>query len=87
MLNCAIQYRLRLPNFAAIAQVVANGVGIAIMPKRAARRLNTLYHFHQIELVGEWANRKLLLTAKNFDELPLSYQHFSQFLLAQKNHL
>lgn len=87
LLNCAIQYRLRLPNFAAIAQVVANGVGIAIMPKRAARRLNTLYHFHQIELVGEWANRKLLLTAKNFDELPLSYQHFSQFLLAQKNHL
>ena len=57
------------------------------MPKRAARRLNTLYHFHQIELVGEWANRKLLLAAKNFDELPLSYQHFSQFLLAQKNHL
>lgn len=87
LLNCAIQYRLRLPNFAAIAQVVANGVGIAIMPKRAAQRLNTLYHFHQIELVGEWANRKLLLTAKNFDELPLSYQHFSQFLLAQKNHL
>ena len=87
LLNCAIQYRLRLPNFAAIAQVVANGVGIAIMPKRAARRLNTLYHFHQIELVGEWANRKLLLAAKNFDELPLSYQHFSQFLLAQKNHL
>ena len=87
LLNCAIQYRLRLPNFAAIAQVVANGVGIAIMPKRAAQRLNTLYHFHQIELVGEWANRKLLLAAKNFDELPLSYQHFSQFLLAQKNHL
>ena len=87
LLNCAIQYRLRLPNFAAIAQVVANGVGIAIMPKRAARRLNTLYHFHQIELVGEWANRKLLLAAKNFDELPLSYKHFSQFLLAQKNHL
>ena len=87
LLNCAIQYRLRLPNFAAIAQVVANGVGIAIMPKRAAQRLNTLYYFHQIELVGEWANRKLLLAAKNFDELPLSYQHFSQFLLAQKNHL
>ena len=87
LLNCAIQYRLRLPNFAAIAQVVANGVGIAVMPKRAARRLNILYDFHQVELVGEWANRKLLLVAKNFDELPLSYQHFSQFLIEQKNHL
>ena len=87
LLNCAIQYRLRLPNFAAIAQVVANGVGIAIMPKRAAERLNTLYNFQQISLSGEWANRKLLLAAKKFDQLPLSYQHFSQFLLEQKSRL
>lgn len=80
-LNCAIQYRLRLPNFAAIAQVVANGVGVAIMPKRAARRLKQHYAFKDIELIGAWANRKLLLAAQNFDQLPLAYQHFSQFLL------
>lgn len=87
LLNCAIQYRLRLPNFAAIAQVVANGVGIAIMPKRAAQRLKHLYTFHQIELVGEWAKRQLLLAAQNFDELPTAYQHFAQFLLSQKSTL
>ena len=87
LFGCEIQYRLRLPNFAAIAQVVANGVGIAIMPKRAAQRLRTLYAFSQVELIGEWANRKLLLTARNFDNLPVSYQHFSQFLLSQKSAL
>ena len=87
LLNCDIQYRLRLPNFAAIAQVVANGVGIAIMPKRAAKRLSTMYSFHQINLHGAWANRKLLLAAKDFSALPISYQHFSQFLLEQKSHL
>jgi DNA-binding transcriptional LysR family regulator len=87
LLNCAIQYRLRLPNFAAIAQVVANGVGIAIMPKRAAIRLNRHYSFHQIELVGEWAKRKLQLAAQNFDELPTAYQHFAQFLISQKTKL
>ncbi len=87
ILNCAIQYRLRLPNFAAIAQVVANGVGIAIMPKRAAQRLNELYPFHQIQLKGAWANRKLLLAAQNFDELPTNYQHFTQFLISQQNKL
>lgn len=85
LFGCEIQYRLRLPNFAAIAQVVANGVGIAIMPKRAAQRLRTLYAFSQVELIGEWANRKLLLTARNFDDLPVSYQHFSQFLISQKS--
>ncbi|OTG68911.1 transcriptional regulator [Acinetobacter sp. ANC 4169] len=87
LLGCAIQYRLRLPNFAAIAQVVANGVGIAIMPKRAANRLSSVYSFQQIELTGDWANRKLLLAAKNFDALPLTYQHFSQFLVSQKSRL
>ena len=87
LLGCAIQYRLRLPNFAAIAQVVANGVGIAIMPKRASNRLSSVYSFQQIELTGDWANRKLLLAAKNFDALPLTYQHFSQFLVSQKSRL
>ena len=82
LLNCEIQYRLRLPNFAAIAQVVANGVGIAIMPKRAAQRLAKLYAFQQIQLTGDWANRKLLLATKNFDELSTAYQHFSQFLIS-----
>lgn len=86
-LGYEIQYRLRLPNFAAIAQVVANGVGIAIMPKRAAQRLLSQYKFHQIELLGDWANRKLLLAAQNFDALPMSYQHFSQFLLSQHDRL
>jgi DNA-binding transcriptional LysR family regulator len=87
LLGCAIQYRLRLPNFAAIAQVVANGVGIAIMPKRAANRLQSVYPFQQIELTGDWANRKLLLAAKNFDALPVTYQHFSQFLISHKSRL
>ena len=82
LLHCEIQYRLRLPNFAAIAQVVANGVGIAIMPQCAAQRLAKLYAFKQIQLTGDWANRKLLLAAKNFDELSIAYQHFSQFLLS-----
>ena len=83
-LGYSIQYRLRLPNFAAIAQVVSNGVGIAIMPKRAAQRLHSHYAFHQIELLGGWANRKLLLAAQDFDALPMAYQHFSQFLLSQQ---
>lgn len=83
-LHCDIQYRLRLPNFSAIAQVVANGVGIAIIPKRAAQHLAQLHAFQTIELKGEWANRKLLLAAKNFDDLEISHQHFSQFLLSNE---
>lgn len=82
LLNNQIQYRLRLPNFAAIAQVVANGVGIAIMPQRAAQRHQVNGAFQQIALTGAWANRKLLLVAKDFNYLATAYQHLADFLLA-----
>ncbi|TCM65083.1 DNA-binding transcriptional LysR family regulator [Acinetobacter calcoaceticus] len=84
VLGAQLQYRMRLPNFNAIAQVVADGVGIAIMPKRAALRMAQDYDFQQIELSGAWANRKLQLAAKNFAKLPLPYQHLTQFFIAHK---
>ena len=86
-LGYEIQYRLRLPNFSAIAHVIANHVGIAIIPKRAALRLQAHYDFAFRELEGAWANRKLLLATQNFDALSSQYQHFSQFLIAQRLNL
>jgi DNA-binding transcriptional LysR family regulator len=84
LLGFNIQYRLRLPNFAAIAEVVAKGVGIAIMPARAAQRLQPDYHFHMVQLLGAWANRKLLLATQDFSQLPENYQQFSEFLLQHR---
>ncbi len=84
LLGFNIQYRLRLPNFGAIAEVVAKGVGIAIMPARAAQRLQSDYDFHSIQLLGAWANRKLLLATQNFNQLPNSYKQFSDFLLQHR---
>jgi len=84
LLGFNIQYRLRLPNFAAIAEVVAKGVGIAIMPARAAQRLQPDYQFHMVQLLGAWANRKLLLATQDFSQLPENYQQFSEFLLKHR---
>lgn len=83
-LGYQIEYRLRLPSFSAIAQVVADGVGVAILPQRAAQQLQSLCSFHYIQLQGAWANRKLLLACRSFDELPVAYQHLSEFLLAKR---
>ncbi|NEU33297.1 LysR family transcriptional regulator, partial [bacterium LRH843] len=43
--------------------------------------------FQQVELLGKWANRKLLLAARCFDQLAVDYQRFSQFLLSQHDQL
>ena len=79
-LNIHIQYRVRLPNFTAIAQVVSEDVGVAIMPKRAAQQLQAKHSFEYIALMGEWANRELLMVAKDFMRLSPHYQLLSQFL-------
>ncbi|KHF77076.1 hypothetical protein PJ15_3351 [Acinetobacter sp. neg1] len=84
LLGFNIQYRLRLPNFSAIAEVVAKGVGIAIMPARAAQRLQPEYDFHAVQLLGAWANRKLLLAAQDFSQLPQGYQYFAEFLMQNR---
>lgn len=84
LLGFNIQYRLRLPNFSAIAEVVDQGVGIAIMPARAAQRLQADYHFHTVQLRGAWANRKLLLATQDFNQLSLNYQQFAEFLLQHR---
>ena len=62
----------------------ANGVGVAIMPLRAASHLQKLYDFSTIALTGAWANRKLLLATRQFSNLSASYQDFAQFLLENK---
>ncbi|WP_130803838.1 LysR family transcriptional regulator [Acinetobacter ihumii] len=80
-LHQQLHYRLRLPSFSAIAQVVANGVGVAIIPLRAAVHLQKLHQFSSIALTGAWANRKLLLAARDFSDLSPHYQDFAQFLM------
>jgi DNA-binding transcriptional LysR family regulator len=87
LLNIQIQYRLRLPNFAAIAQVVSENIGVAIIPRRAAQHLQSNYAFHCVELSGAWANRELLVVAKDFVSLSPSYQLLSKFLLNQAKQL
>ncbi|MET0333008.1 MAG: LysR substrate-binding domain-containing protein [Rhizobacter sp.] len=54
------RHRVRLGSFDAIGQVVAAGVGVAVMPDRAARRLGHA-QLRCLPLVDAWANRKLLL--------------------------
>ena len=57
-----LQHRLRVRSFDAVVQLVGDGVGIAIIPERAARRLasdSTAYR----SLRDTWATRQLLVCA------------------------
>ncbi|WP_343598462.1 LysR family transcriptional regulator [Acinetobacter sp.] len=86
LLGFNIQYRLRLPDFSAIAEVVTKGIGVAIVPARAAMRLQSDYAFTSVPLKGAWANRQLLLVTPDFQQLPDNYQQFAHFLVSNQEY-
>lgn len=62
-LGKSMSFRIRLPNFSSLLEIVDHKVGIAIVPERAAQGKDT------IPLGDEWAKRRLLLCVRKRDEL------------------
>ena len=57
-------------DFDAICQMVAAGVGIAVMPEAAARRCARSMPIAILSIRDAWANRKLAICARSFKTLP-----------------
>jgi DNA-binding transcriptional LysR family regulator len=69
-LGVRLRYRARLRDFDAICQLVAAGVGVAVMPEAAARRCAQSLPITMIRIRDAWANRRLVICARNFRNLP-----------------
>lgn len=64
-----LRSRIHVAGFDAIARMVAQGVGIAVIPGSAARRLQTLHNVRVLTLTDKWAENQLLLCVRDADEL------------------
>jgi DNA-binding transcriptional LysR family regulator len=69
-LGVRLQVRARLRDFDAICQMVAAGVGIAVVPEAAARRCARSMPVTLIAIRDAWANRQLVICARSFKALP-----------------
>ena len=69
-LGARLRFRARLRDFDAICQMVAAGVGIAVVPEAAARRCARAMPIAMIRIRDGWANRKLVICARSFRSLP-----------------
>lgn len=63
-------FRARLRDFDAICQMVAAGVGLAVVPEAAARRCARTMPITVVTLRDNWANRRLVICARSFKALP-----------------
>jgi DNA-binding transcriptional LysR family regulator len=69
-LGMRLHFRARLRDFDAICQMVAADVGIALVPEAAARRCARAMPIAMIRLRDAWANRRLVICARDFRTLP-----------------
>jgi DNA-binding transcriptional LysR family regulator len=69
-LGVRLRFRARLRDFDAICQMVAAGVGMAVVPEAAARRCAQSMPIATIRIRDAWANRRLAICARSFKTLP-----------------
>jgi molybdate transport repressor ModE-like protein len=65
-----LKYRVRLPSFDVICQMVQHRVGISILPEGAAIRCSKSLDIRAVALTDEWASRELRICLRSFDDLP-----------------
>ena len=79
-LGARLRFRARLNNFDAIGQMVAAGIGIAVMPEVAAKRCARSMKINVVRIRDPWANRRLVICARSFTSLPRPAQQLAEHL-------
>jgi DNA-binding transcriptional LysR family regulator len=79
-LGARLRFRARLNSFDSIGQMVAAGIGIAVMPEAAAKRCARSMPISRVRLRDPWANRKLAICARSFRALPRPAQQLAEHL-------
>lgn len=65
-----MQVRVRAEGFDGVIRMVAGGAGIGVVPLAAVQRWQGMLPLHWVALQEPWANRRLLVCARDFATLP-----------------
>ena len=79
-----VGYRVRLNGFDAVARLVEAGVGVAVLPLAAVER-HRAPGLAEIRLSDAWADRRLVVVARNLARLAPQARLFVADLLRQSN--
>jgi DNA-binding transcriptional LysR family regulator len=80
LLGTPLTVRVRAPSFFAIAQLVAQGVGLAVLPEAAAQRHSEALPTVVVVMDDQWATRELRLCVRNMDGLSAQARQLVAYL-------
>lgn len=64
------RFRVEVGNFESVCRMIEAGVGIGVVPERAAQRYAQRLNIKLVRLADEWAERKLHVCVRNLSQLP-----------------
>lgn len=79
-LGAKLKMRTRLRTFEGLGAMVCAGVGLAIIPETAARRLKRTTKVVSVPLTDKWATRQLSICIRAIDSLPSAARDLAQQL-------
>jgi DNA-binding transcriptional LysR family regulator len=77
-----LKLRLRLNSFDAVARMVENGIGVAVVPESAARRCQRSMAIRIVSLTDNWAPRHFKVCVRGFKALPTHVKLLVEYLVA-----
>ncbi len=80
LLGRPLTVRVRAPSFFALAQLVTQGVGLAVMPEAAAQRHAAAMAAAIVTLDDPWATRELRLGVRSLDSLSAQARQLVAYL-------
>ena len=77
-----IKLRIHVTGLDAMCRMIANGLGVGVMPLRAFELTQGASQLAAIELLDDWANRRIDLVARDFSSLPVTARLLVEHLTA-----
>ncbi|MCD8505195.1 MAG: LysR substrate-binding domain-containing protein [Burkholderiaceae bacterium] len=79
-LGYPFRFRVEVGSFDAVCRMIEAGVGIGVVPEKAALRYAASMNIRIVELVDAWAERKLYVCVRDLDALPSFARELVQML-------
>jgi len=75
-----LNFRVRMNTFEGLCEMVANGIGLGIVPEITADKYQARFDYKKIELLDPWAKRKLCICYQRRETLSPGMQKLLSYL-------
>ena len=81
----SIKLRIHVTGLDAMCRMIHNGLGVGVMPQRAFELMHGVDELEPIELMDDWATRRINLVARDFSTLPVTARLLVKHLTADQD--